>query len=66
MTKRKTRSSHFKAILIGGGAFGCVGAFLGYMAGFTSEGASSGFIFGWIIGEIFGVGAGSDNDQQNL
>jgi hypothetical protein len=58
----KNRKSHFKAILIGGSVFGCVGAFFGYMAGFTSEGAGGGFILGWIIGEIFGLGADSNSD----
>jgi hypothetical protein len=62
----KNRKSHLKAILIGGSVFGCAGAFLGYMAGFTSEGASGGFILGWIIGEIFGLGADSSKDQHGL
>ncbi|MGK0249967.1 MAG: hypothetical protein ACI910_002731 [Oleispira sp.] len=38
---RKRNRIH-KTILISGSVFGCVGAFLGYMAGFTSEGACGG------------------------
>lgn len=64
MNNRKNSSSHVKAIFIGGSIFGFIGAFLGYMAGFTSEGACSGFIFGWTIGEIFGLGA--DNGNHDL
>ena len=62
MTNRKNRKSHVKAMLSGGSIFGCVGAFFGYMAGFTFEGAGSGFLFGWVIGEIFGLGAAPSSD----
>lgn len=50
---------HIKAMFIGGGAVGIIGAGLGYLAGFTGEGAVAGFFVGWLVGEIIGLAAAS-------
>jgi len=55
MKKPENRISHAKAMLIGGGCCGLLGAFLGFMSGLTLKGAASGFLGGWLLGEIFGV-----------
>jgi F0F1-type ATP synthase assembly protein I len=54
---------HLKAMLIGGGIFGPVGAFFGYMVGLTGEGAGIGFVLGWVVGEIAGLTARSSLDE---
>ena len=53
--------NHLKAMMVGGGVIGLIGAGLGFMAGFTKEGAAGGFFFGWMIGEIFGAAVAESN-----
>ena len=62
MTNSKSQYIHIKAILIGGGVCGIIGALLGYLAGFTLEGAGAGFVIGWIVGEIFGLASVSNGE----
>ncbi|GLQ33600.1 hypothetical protein [Litoribrevibacter albus] len=61
MSPDSRKVSHLKAMLVGGGIVGTIGAFLGFMAGLTLEGSGSGFLIGWIIGEIYGVATVSDS-----
>ena len=58
----KVKKPLLKYTVIAGIVFGGVGAFLGFMAGMTPEGAAAGFLIGWSIGEIFAVAA-SDKDH---
>ncbi len=53
---------HLKAFFVGGAIFGFIGAFFGYMAGFTKEGAGAGFVLGWLVGEIFGAAVSSSDE----
>ncbi|MGH1543138.1 MAG: hypothetical protein ACRBHB_22160 [Arenicella sp.] len=60
--KVNVNNRHLKAILIGGGVCAVIGAYLGFMAGFTKEGAGAGFLLGWVVGEIVGLAVSETNN----